>query len=240
MRWYEKVGKKLFERVWIVSKYDVREIKEKLKKFGFNVTRKNPEMVICYGGDGTILYAERIFPGIPKLVIKRDSSICRKCDYTPQNLLSILERLKEGKYKIKEEMKLEGIAKNRKLIGLNEIQIHNKLPIRAIRFTLEVLNRRIYAIGDGVIISTPFGSTGYYKAAGGKKFERGIGICFNNPHPREIKSFVVPDDSEIRVRIEKEEAYLLADNYERFISLKEGDETIIRKTEGKARFILMK
>ena len=135
-------------------------------------------------------------------------------------------------------MKLEAEAKGKKLIGLNEIQVHLKLPIYAVRFSLSV-NGREYKelIGDGVIIATVFGSTGYYKATGGKSFEKGIGISFNNLHNIAAESFVVQEDSVIKLVIIRGPAWLLADNNEDFIELNVGDNVTIRRSKSVANFI---
>ena len=92
-------------------------------------------------------------------------------------------------------------------------------------------------IGDGVIIATPFGSTAYYKATGGKSFEKGIGISFNNLHNRNAKSFVVLEDSVVKMTVNRGPALLLADNNEKCIELESGDTMTVRKSESVANFI---
>jgi NAD kinase len=135
-------------------------------------------------------------------------------------------------------MKLETQAKGKRLVGLNEIQIHPKLPIYAVRFSFSV-DKKEYdnLIGDGVIVATSFGSTGYYKATGGESFEKGIGISFNNLHNRKVRSFVVPEDSVINLVVTRGPAWLLADNNENFVELDAGDTVEIRKSVSVANFI---
>ena len=50
----------------------------KMQKLGFALDRKKPEFVVSLGGDGTLLHAERLYPGVPKL-LSRDSALCQKC-----------------------------------------------------------------------------------------------------------------------------------------------------------------
>ncbi len=208
-----------------------------LKKHGFKVVKKNPDIVISNGGDGTILFGERLYPSVPKLAIKT-SKICRKCDYTPKHLDYLLQRIKQKKYKITEMMKLKASFKGKELVALNEIQVRHKLPTKAVRISLFV-NGKAYrdVVGDGVIVATPFGSTAYYKSAGGKAFKKGIGIVFNNVYSDGVKSLVVPEKAKIRVRVERETALLIADNYERFIEVKPGGEMRIALVKDKARFL---
>lgn len=223
----------------IVSRFDTSNIKNILKKNGFEITEENPDFVISYGGDGTILYSERLFPSVPKLAIKT-TVICRKCDYTENGLESVLKKIQKKKYKIEEHMKLDAVHNKNRLIALNEIQIRNKLPIRAMRFSISFNNRNIgNIVADGVIVSTPFGSTAYYKAAGGKPFEKGIGICINNPSIDIEKNFIIPEDKEVKIKVNRDTAYLATDNDERMIELNEGDEILIRKSKEKSRFIVI-
>ena len=70
-----KVPKKL-EKVLIVSRRDSLDVKKNLATAGFELVKKNPDFIICYGGDGTVLFSERKFPGVPKLIIK-SSRACR-------------------------------------------------------------------------------------------------------------------------------------------------------------------
>lgn len=210
---------------------------EKIIKKEFNVVKKNPDIVVSIGGDGTILLSERLYPSIPKLTIKT-SNICRRCDYSSSQIIALLKMIKEGKYKIIEEPKIEAIFKNKKLVALNEIQIHNKNPSVALRFSLEINNKKYEnLIGDGVIIATPFGSTGYYRSAGGKKFKKGIGIVLNNLYNKGKKNFIVNENSKIKIKVERENAWLIRDNDENFIDLKSADEVFVNLSKEKANFL---
>ena len=228
---------KKLERVLVVSRQDTSKIKGVLVAEGFKVVERNPDFIVCYGGDGTVLFSERSFPEVPKLIIKT-SRVCRKCDYAPDDLKNVLSKIREGNYCLHKTMKLETEAKGKKLVGLNEIQVHLKLPIYAVRFSLSVDGKKFEdLIGDGVIVATAFGSTGYYKATGGKRFTKGIGISFNNLHNSEMKSFVVQEDSLVKLTVSRGPAWLLADNNENFIELSAKDTVTIRKSESVANFI---
>ena len=230
-------GSKKFEKVIISSAIDASEVIKALLENNFQIVNKNPDFIVSYGGDGTVLYSERFFPEVPKLIIKK-STICRKCDYTFPQINDILAKIKSGSFIIKKEIKLETTFKDKKLVGLNEIQIHSKLPIYAVRFSLSIDGKEFpNLIGDGVVFATPFGSTGYYKSTGGKEFKKGIGISFNNLYNKQIKSFIVNEDSVIRVKINRGPGLVFADNNESFILLEDNDLITINKSKSIAKLI---
>ena len=220
-------------KVAVVSK-ERTKIENKLKEFGFTLDKRNPDLVIAFGGDGTALYAERIYPGIPRILIKR-----RKDKIDEKKLSRVFLALKEKKFKIKEEIKVEGILNRRKkLIGLNEIGVHHKTPIKTIRLKVKVNEKTIAEelIGDGIIVATPYGSTAYFYSICKRKFSKGLGIAFNNAKTRR-KCFIVKEGSRIKVEVLREEGWVTADNDERMIPIKKGDKIIIRKAKEKARII---
>jgi len=228
---------KKLKKVLVVFRRDPSEVRKVLASEGFELVEKDPDFVVCYGGDGTVLFSERKFPGVPKLIIKT-SRACRMYDYKLNDLRGLLSRIKAGDYQIHAEMKLETVAKGERLVGLNEIQVHLKLPIYAVRFSLSADGREYdELIGDGVIVATSFGSTAYYKATGGKSFKKGIGVSFNNLHNRNAKSFVVPEDSVVKLTVTRGPAWLLADNNENFVELDAGYSVTIRKSGSVANFI---
>jgi len=213
-------------------------VEDVLPKFGLKLDKKNPDIVISFGGDGTALYAERVYPGIPRILIKHSKN-CNKCE--KHDFSKVLSALKEGNYKIKEEIKVEGIVNDdpkKRLIGLNEVGIHHEPPTKTIRFRVKVNGRLIgdEIIGDGLVVSAPYGSTGYFHSISGRSFDEGLGIAFNNP-TKKINEIVVDDDSVIEVEILRRNGWMTADNYEKMISITTGDLITIKKTKQKARII---
>jgi NAD+ kinase len=229
---------KKLEKVQVVSLSDTSGIEGLLVDEGFKVVGKDPDFIVCFGGDGTLLFGERSFPGIPKLVVKTSRGCRRGCDYAPHEVYGLLSSIRNGDYKIQKEMKLEAEAGGVRLLGLNEVQVHAKLPIHAVRFSVSIDGKKFDdLVGDGVIVATPFGSTGYYFATGGERFERGIGISFNNLHNKRIGSFVVSENSLVKLRVNRGPAWLLADNNESFVELNAGDAVTVRKYDGVANII---
>ncbi len=225
-------------KVAVVSQKNNDALLKILKNNDFEITRTKPDIIVVNGGDGTILYSERLYPGIPKITLKT-SKICRKCDYSPKIFDAILHKIKENKYKIIEMTKVEASFKGKKLVALNEIQVRHKNPTVAIRFSISINGKKIdNIIGDGVIVAGPFGSTAYYKSAGGKAFDKGLGIVLNNIYTNSKKNFIVSEKSRIEVRINREYALLLRDNDNKFYTIKPGERVIITKSNEKSKFIV--
>src|SRR5690348_9333698 len=112
---------------------NAQDIKPLAEELSFEIVEENPDVIVSYGGDGTLLASERQFPGIPKLPI-RDSKVCKKCsDHETDHLLKLL---KENQIPLTEQSKLEAAFEGSSLTALNDIVIRNKSAYHAIRFYL--------------------------------------------------------------------------------------------------------
>lgn len=152
------------------------EIEVLVKSSGFEIVKNKPEVIISYGGDGTLLSSERQYPSIPKLPL-RNNKFCNKCNEHQDK--KVLKKLFDGKLKLKEYRKLETEILYKVFLSLNDFVIRNADPVHTVRFKTSVTNNKLF-IGDGVVISTPFGSTGYFKSVTQQTFEKGFAIAFNN------------------------------------------------------------
>lgn len=224
---------------------DAHEIEKAAEKVGFEVINPsqiksqfdmvNPEIVVSYGGDGTFMKSEREFPGVPKFALRK-SKICKKCQDI--GIEEAFKKVSVGEYRIIEEIKIESICKGKQIIGMNEIIVHNANPRSAIRYEIFINDKNIgkEIIGDGVVVSTPYGSTGYYKSITGGVFEVGIGLAFNNSTEQK-DHMVIKEDAEIRIKIIRGPAVAYADNDETEITLDDGDIIEIKKSKDMARII---
>ncbi|MBU1200958.1 MAG: NAD(+)/NADH kinase [Nanoarchaeota archaeon] len=213
-------------------------MKKIIKDNKLNFVVKNPDFVISLGGDGTFLMSERKYPGVPKLII-RDSKTCHKCVGMSEE--TVLELIKMNEFNIKEEMMLESSFKDEKIIAVNDIIIRNKSPNQAIRLDLHVNDRQTHeeVIGDGVVVSTPFGSTAYFKSITRKTFEKGIGVAFSNS-VKEHKPLMLDDDSVLKVQLVRGDAQIASDNNPKIFILKEGSTITIKKSKETAKIIIIK
>ena len=212
------------------------EIKPLIEKMGFEITPDAPDVVVSYGGDGTLMAAEYEFPGVPKLIL-RASLVCKKCP--PYSNDKILELFKDGKYQTEELVKLEAISKNRKLLGINDIVVHNAEPRSAIRYRYSIngIEHPHEVIGDGAIIATPFGSSAYYRSITKSTFQNGMGLAFNNS-TEPFDHIVLKEDGVVELDIVRGPAIAFADNQGQEIALDEKDTIQIKKSSEVAKILV--
>lgn len=202
-----------------------------LQKHGdfFEIVETNPEVVMSYGGDGTLMEAEHLYPEIPKLYL-RNSHIAKLAHQTKENE-EILEHFIKGEYKILECIKLEATANGKTLVGLNDIVVHNENARHAIRYIVQINDEDVSneIIGDGLVFATPLGSTGYYRSITDSSFEIGIGLAFNNS-TEQSDHIVLKENRIIKIRITRGPAFCYADNQKEYIELLEGEIVEVRKS----------
>jgi len=201
---------------------------KKIKKYDHKLN-----LVISYGGDGSLLGADRKYPNLPKLPI-RSSKVCNHC-YSADNLENILKSILQGQIKPSSHIRLLAQFDKNQLQALNDINIKCQHPNLALRFSFSI-NDQNYSdnIADGLIVATPFGSTGYFKSIAGAIFSQGLGVAVNNP-VNPVPANIVNDNSVITVVIDREDAYLSADNNPNIVSLKPGNTIIIKKSSQTAQ-----
>jgi NAD+ kinase len=222
---------------------NVETIKKRLSEEGYAYSEENPDLVITFGGDGMFLIAERMFPQVPKLLI-RDSVVGNKChDIDP---IEAIKKYCSGKYLLEETRKLKATHKGRfefrELIGINDIVIRNSLPTEAIRFKCRI-NKSEWSdilIGDGLVISTPYGSTkgAYFYSITQKSFDKGIGIAFNNTTEKKEHQ-VLEESDEIEIEIVRGIGVIVSDNNRDYVNLEAGDKIKVRLIDDVAKRIVL-
>lgn len=126
-----------------------------------------PEDVECglvLGGDGTLIRAVRDLGerSLPLLGINL-GTLGYLADVELKGYESALDRLFEGTPEVEERMMLEGVFRNtRRDIAMNDIVLAREGKVRIISFNIYVNGTLLNTYqADGVILSTPTGSTGY-------------------------------------------------------------------------------
>lgn len=213
----------------------IEEIVEMVKKSGFEIVDSNPDFIISYGGDGTFLKAEFLYPEFPKILLKA-SRMCKKCEALPNE--QILTKIREGKYSIEQLWKLEINFSDKTLYSLNDIVIHNSDPRHAIRYQILIdgVNVGDEIIGDGIVAATPFGSTGYFRSIAHSYFEVGLGIAFNNSNSF-VNHLILEENKKIMVLITRGPAEIYVDNQPNTFILNDKESATIQKSDKTAKII---
>ncbi|HJX02020.1 MAG TPA: NAD(+)/NADH kinase [Candidatus Humimicrobiaceae bacterium] len=188
--------------------------------FGFpSVSEKEfsskSDVIISIGGDGTFLRASKysFLKEIPVMGINVGNLGFLTVVET-SNMYEALDRLLKNKYEIEKRMLLEGrffknskAIKNKELpyLALNEFAITRSMLGKIIRFEILVNKISIKKFAaDGIIISTPTGSTAYSLSAGGPIVEPKSEVIIITPicpHTLLSRSIVLSPDNELEIII---------------------------------------
>src|SRR3989338_6806202 len=135
-------------RVMVFSKFSKTPLNTLLKKNNILPATTKPDVIICYGGDGTFLLAEAKHPGIPKFLVRK-SLTCKKCNDMPitKAIPALVQAWKQG-LRTTNETKIEATIinkKNKKIISAatNDIIIRNDTQAHALRFDVLVDKKTI-------------------------------------------------------------------------------------------------
>jgi NAD+ kinase len=201
---------------------------------------KNPDCILVLGGDGTLLFVARqcCFSEIPIFGINL-GKLGFLTEGEASHYKDTLTNLVKGSYYIEKRMMLNCMIK-RKNKQLKEFVALNDVLVRSRGFRM--MDIRAYANGtridtiraDGLIISTPTGSTGYSLAAGGPIVAPGSKAIILNPicpHRLHDRSYVLPIDDVISLEFgEREKKIAVTIDGQTIISIHPEDEVTIKKS----------
>ena len=206
------------------------------------------DMIILLGGDGTLLAAGRMMGDskVPILPVNL-GGLGFLTSVTLEELYSVLEEVLAGNHRISERVLLEAevlrggqvIEKQR---ALNDAVLNKAALARIIDLELLIDGGYVCSYkADGLIVSTPTGSTAYSLAAGGPIVYPVLDafvitpIC---PHSLTNRPLVVPDTMRIEIDFHcGDESVFLTIDGQVGIELKEGDRVAIRKAPTKLRVV---
>ncbi len=210
---------------------NVHDIIPAMETLGLDLVDSDPDIVVSYGGDGTLLAAERDYPVVPKVAL-RDSKRCHTCSHHSNQ--ELLRHLAEGTLKKVEFIKLLVESGENRLVCLNNVILHNASIAEGLRYRVWIDDEAYGVdeiIGDGLVVSTPFGSAAYYRSITRSTFRVGMGLAFNNSI-EPINHLVLSEESIIRVLISRGPACVVGDQEPGGFNLNQGDEmTICRADE---------
>lgn len=209
---------------------------------------REAELMVCFGGDGTILHAAKDAQrhGVPVLGVNLGSvGFLSELEVTE---LAQLERLIQRKYRIEERMMLDvSVRREGKTVyrdlALNDAVITKGAVARIIDLEVKADGVTVSRFsGDGTIISTPTGSTAYAMSAGGPIVEptaENILVTPICPHALHARSFVLDGRRSVAARLGKlsrKTAYLSVDGGKAF-RLSASDQVELHRSRSRARLI---
>jgi len=220
------------------------------KKMSIDSMSKDVDFVFVIGGDGTLLKAARFFAKFSIPVFGINLGRLGFLAQAGQNELDyVVESYQKNKFIIEDRIMLSDDAGS---LALNDFVIKGTSVARTSRFYLSINGKFICDyLADGLIISTPTGSTAYNLAAGGPVLAPKLDaitvvpIC---PHTLNARPLVIPSDEKLTVstcdacpavivsndgqnfREEKTKVHIFKSEYMAKLALLEGDfYSVLRK-----------
>jgi NAD+ kinase len=175
---------------------------------------EDAELLVTVGGDGTLLRGVRVaLPlDIPVLGVNTGRlGFLTEVEATGDGL-SALDRVFAGMFEIEERLTLQVSVNGEGLhVALNDVVVRRASQARMAPFGLSLDGELIADIpSDGVVVSTPTGSTAYFLSAGGPIISPTVdafGVAALLPHTLFARSLIVPTSSTVGIRCDSEIAH---------------------------------
>jgi NAD+ kinase len=213
-----------------------------------HLPQHKPNIVIVLGGDGTLLAAARAFAHTPTPILGVNlGSLGFLTEVPLSELYSALEAWCDNCASIEHrDMMHTELHRDGKLIqhwdALNDIVVSKGSIARMADFSVDIDGQFVATLrADGLIVSTPTGSTAYNLSAGGPIVMPTVNalvvapLC---PHVLTIRPFVVPGDSTVAIHIEgvPQLTYLTVDG-QQAVELQLGDQVVCRRSQHRVRLL---
>jgi len=206
------------------------------------------DLLVSIGGDGTILRATTYVGNLDVPIVGINTGrLGFLATIQPNQIKEAFEQIINNKHKISERTLLsvktnpdhEDLAKNN--FALNEIAVSRKNTTSMITVHTKLNGEYLTSYwSDGLIISTPTGSTGYSLSCGGPVITpnaNNLVITPIAPHNLNARPFVIPDDTEIELRVNGREDYYLMSLDSRIVTLHNSTIITIKKADFKIKMV---
>lgn len=238
-----------FEKIGIIYNPDINQAKDSAFKisqklensdiFSLDSMPEDIDLAIVVGGDGSFLKASRFYSA--KSIALFGFNVGR-LGYLAQAKIDeidwALNKLKNKEYEIQDRMMIK--ADNN--IALNDIVVKGEYTNRTATLDLYINDKKLCSyVADGLIISTPTGSTAYSLSAGGPIISPDVDcfliipIC---PHTLNTRPIVVPSSEKITVKA-FESSQKLNISYDGQIDILNGNEINIEKNADTAKLLIL-
>ncbi|TDP58133.1 NAD kinase [Flavobacterium dankookense] len=238
----------VIEEKFLKILYEEKIVERQYKTFSSHEDLNSSfDILISIGGDGTILRAATFVrdSGIPILGVNA-GRLGFLAKVQKENIELFLKIVLEKKYSISERTLLSIESSELEAnfdinFAMNEVTVSRKDTTSMI--TIETFLNDEYLNSywaDGLIISTPTGSTGYSLSCGGPILTpevKGLVITPIAPHNLNARPLVIPDDTEIKLKVSGREEQYLVSLDSRITSVSNHTELKIRKTPFKINMV---
>ena len=208
---------------------------------------KASEIIIAFGGDGTILSTAQIIGccGVPILGVNL-GRLGFLAEISPEELFQRIEEILKKNYSIIDRSVLEAGIKsegnNEKIYGLNDIVIEKGSYSGLIQIDAFIDDEYLNTYRcDGIIISTPTGSTAYSLSAGGPIIENAVKAMIINPicpHSLGARPIVISDNKKVKVvACSNSQTITLSSDGQFCRKLTSGDEVTIQKADYSIKWV---
>jgi NAD+ kinase len=213
-----------------------------------NLLASKADVLLVLGGDGTMLNAARLAGerGSPSLGVTK-GGLGFLTEVRPENLYPSLERVFANDFVLDERLMLrtrihrrgETVAQG---IVLNDVVISKGTVARMIGLKIAIQGRFVTNLrGDGLIVSSPTGSTAYSLSAGGPIIDPAVQsliltpIC---PHTLTHRPLIVPGNAEIDVTLtSKDDGSMATLDGQVGVAITQGDTVVIQASEHRTKLI---
>ncbi|HXI13067.1 MAG TPA: NAD(+)/NADH kinase [Thermoanaerobaculia bacterium] len=205
----------------------------------------NADLLITFGGDGTLLSVARHAPRNVPIIGVNMGTLGFLTEIRLEQFPAVLDQVLSGNYQTEPrvcfDVTVDSNSRKRYRV-LNDAVINKGALARIVEMRVEVSNHFVSTFrADGLIVSTPTGSTAYNLSAGGPIVYPTMGaiiitpIC---PHMLTNRPIVLPDDLTIKISIiaEHKETFLTLDGQEG-VSINQGDTVTIQKSSDTILFV---
>jgi NAD+ kinase len=215
------------------------------------IGNQKPEFALVLGGDGTLLSAARSIAadGIPILAVNL-GSLGFLTEVPLAELYDTLESVEKNCCPVEERSVIECCLVRRgecvdRHFALNDVVVNKSAIARLVGFDLLIDGQFVFNYkADGVIVSTPTGSTAYSLAAGGPILMPAVDafvvtpVC---PHSLTHRPLVVMDSSEIKIVVQSgdEQAFLTIDG-QTGLPVLNGDQIVCSKAAHTVKLLRMR
>lgn len=200
------------------------------------------ESIVVIGGDGTVLRCcNNYFAySIPILGVNL-GTIGFLSEIEAEEMPQALAALAKGEYGVEERLLLSGEVGGQNCYALNDIYVHKNAHSNTVKIAVDVDGARVWnMIADGLIFSTPTGSTAYSLSAGGPVVAPNASVILITPvcaHALSARPIIVEEHARIEVRLAEGRAYISCDGNKVHREFPPSGLLSIRSAREKARFI---